>query len=65
MIFIEEDLRRVVETSRTIGKTLAAFNTTFIALIPKTDNPTCFENFNQYHYVIAFIKSYQILLLEG
>jgi hypothetical protein len=33
--FIGEDLRRVVEASRTIGKMLGAFNTTFLALIPK------------------------------
>jgi len=43
--FIEEDLRRFIESSRTTGKTLASFNTTFIALIPKLDNTTCFENF--------------------
>jgi hypothetical protein len=35
----------VVEASRLSGNILATFNTTFIALIPKTDNPTKFESF--------------------
>jgi hypothetical protein len=43
--FIGEDLRRVVEASRTIGKMLGAFNTTFLALIPKDDNPSSFDKF--------------------
>jgi hypothetical protein len=43
--FIEDDLRRVVEATRTTGKMLGAFNTTFIALIPKEDNLTSFEKF--------------------
>jgi hypothetical protein len=43
--FIEEDLQRVVETTRTQGKMLGDFNTTFLALIPKEDNPTTFEKF--------------------
>jgi hypothetical protein len=43
--FIEADLCRVVEATQLSGKVLAAFNTTFIALIPKMDNPTSFENF--------------------
>jgi hypothetical protein len=43
--FIEEDLRRVVESSRIFGKTLGAFNTTFIVLIPKDDNSTSFKKF--------------------
>jgi hypothetical protein len=43
--FIEEYLQRVVETTRTQGKMLGAFNTTFLALIPKEDNPTTFEKF--------------------
>jgi len=43
--WIEDDLRRVVEATRTTGKMLGAFNTTFIALIPKEDNPTSFEKF--------------------
>jgi len=33
--FIEEYLRRVVETRRAQGKMLVSFNTTFLALIPK------------------------------
>jgi hypothetical protein len=43
--FIENDLGRLVEASRTSRKTLATFNNTFIALIPKTYNPTCYEIF--------------------
>jgi hypothetical protein len=43
--FIEEDLRRVVEATKTTRKMLRAYNTTFIALIPKEDNPTSFEKF--------------------
>jgi hypothetical protein len=43
--FIEEDLRRVVEATRTTGKMLGAFNTTFIALIPKEDNQHLLKNF--------------------
>jgi hypothetical protein len=43
--FIENDLLKVVEYSCTISQTLETFNTTFIALIPKTNNPTQFESF--------------------
>jgi hypothetical protein len=43
--FIEEDLRRVVEATRTTSRMLGAFNTTFIARIPKEDNLTSFEKF--------------------
>jgi hypothetical protein len=43
--FIEEDLRRMVESSRIFGKTLGAFNTTFITLVPKDDNPSSFQKF--------------------
>jgi hypothetical protein len=42
---IIEDLKRVVEDSRVNGRMLATFNATFIALIPKSDNPYCFEEF--------------------
>ena len=35
----------VIEDSRKNGKIPAVFNSTFIALIPKTDHPTCFEDF--------------------
>eukprot|EP01018_Ginkgo_biloba_P002192 Gb_33330 [translate_table: standard] len=43
--FIETDLLRVIEESRSLAKMLFAFNSTFIALIPKTDNPESFEDF--------------------
>lgn len=39
------DLLKVVEYSRSIGKILAAFNSTFITLIPKADNPSNFDQF--------------------
>jgi hypothetical protein len=43
--FIEVDLRLVIEESRATEKILPAFNATFVALIPKTDNPSSFEKF--------------------
>jgi hypothetical protein len=36
---IGDDLLRVIEESRTSGRVLATFNSTFIALIPKSNNP--------------------------
>lgn len=41
--FIEEDLRRVVDLTRSIVKTIGALITNFIVLIPKFDNPISFE----------------------
>jgi hypothetical protein len=55
----------VVDLTRSTGKTLGAFNTTFIELIPKFDNPTSFEKLGQYLYAIVYIKSYKRLLQEG
>ena len=40
-----EDLLRVVEDSQKLGKIPAVFNTTFIASIPKTDQPKTFDDF--------------------
>ena len=40
-----EDLLRVIEISRVSGKILAVFNSTFLALIPKIDQPLSFEDF--------------------
>jgi hypothetical protein len=40
------DFLKVVEYSRLSGQTLVAFNATFIALIPKTDDPTTFDQFS-------------------
>eukprot|EP01018_Ginkgo_biloba_P034237 Gb_24170 [translate_table: standard] len=42
---IEKELLRVIEESRVSGKMLAAFNSTFIAPIPKSDNPSSFEEY--------------------
>jgi hypothetical protein len=64
--FVEEDLRRVVEVSRSKGKILVAFNTTVIALIPKSDNPTSFEIFgliSPYNCICKIL--YLRLLQEG
>eukprot|EP01018_Ginkgo_biloba_P004985 Gb_28741 [translate_table: standard] len=43
--FIETNLLRVIEELRSSAKMLAAVNSTFKALIPKTDNPVFFEDF--------------------
>jgi len=40
-----KDLLRVVEERRLEGKMLVPFNSTFIALILKEDNPQMFDNF--------------------
>ena len=40
-----EDLLQVVDDSRKNGKIHAVFNTTFVALIPKTNHPKSFEYF--------------------
>ena len=40
-----EDLLRVIELSWVSGKILAVFNSTFLALIPKIDQPLSFEDF--------------------
>lgn len=42
---IEEDLNRVVESSRTTREGLIYFTTTFTTLIPKINNMSIFENF--------------------
>jgi hypothetical protein len=44
--FLRLNLLKVVEYSRSTSHTLAVFNTTFILLIPKLDNPSYFEQFN-------------------
>jgi hypothetical protein len=43
--FIEKDLRRMVDSLITTGKTLNDFNSNFISLIPEDDNPTSFKTF--------------------
>ena len=66
-----EDLLRVVEDSRKYGKITTVFNTTFIALIPKVDNPNSFEEFrpislcNYIYKVIGKIISIRIRKLLG
>ena len=39
------DLLRVIENSRKNGKIPTVYNSTFLVLIPKTDQPICFEDF--------------------
>lgn len=64
--FIGHNLKRVLEHSRTSDKTLAAFNTTFIALIPKANNPTCYESIrpislcNSIYKIISIIVSWRL-----
>ena len=40
-----EDLLKVIEHTRTSGKILESFTSAFIALIPKFDNPTTFDDY--------------------
>jgi len=54
--FIKEDLRRVVDLTRYVGKIVGVFNTTFIALIPIVDNPTSFENFRPIYLCNCIFK---------
>jgi hypothetical protein len=42
---LEEELLRVIEELRRSRRMLAAFNATFIALIPKSDNHTSFGEY--------------------
>eukprot|EP00253_Pinus_taeda_P008500 PITA_08500 len=42
---LSEDILRVVEESRSSGSLYNAINSTFIALIPKSDNPSSFDDF--------------------
>ena len=39
------DVLKVVEDTRTFGRISASFNSTFIALIPKVDNPASLNDF--------------------
>lgn len=41
-----DDLLKVIEECRTIGCMHGAINSTFITLIPKTGNPTSFDDFH-------------------
>eukprot|EP00253_Pinus_taeda_P008617 PITA_08617 len=41
-----DDLLKVIEDCRTTSRMLGAINTTFITLIPKSDNPTSFDDFH-------------------
>lgn len=42
---LSPDLLKVVEASRSESKMLEAFNSTFVALIPKSANPASFDDF--------------------
>ena len=50
--FIEQYLRRVVETNINTWKMFRDYNTTFIALIPKEDNLLSFEKLGQDPYAM-------------
>ena len=66
-----EDILRVVEDSQKLGKIPAVFNTTFIALIPKTDQPKTFDDFrpislcNYIYKIISKIISTRIKKVLG
>jgi len=51
-------MRMVYESKRT-GKMLATFNSTFIALIPKSDDPLPFRNLGLFLCVIVSIRLWQ------
>ena len=42
---VKEDLLKAVQESQRVGKVLGALNSTFLALIPKKQNPSSFEEF--------------------
>ena len=42
---IDPDLLQVIEDTHISGRIPASFNSTFIALIPKSDNPSIFNDF--------------------
>ena len=68
---MERDLLRVVEVSRISGKIPVVFNSTFIALIPKSDCPKSFNDFrpislcNFIYKIIGKIISTRIKKLLG
>jgi len=41
---LEEDLLQVLEESMVSSKVIGDFNSTFLALIPKNDNPSYFDD---------------------
>jgi hypothetical protein len=53
---MEEDILRVVEESRSSSKVLGSMNSTFIALIPKKNNPEDFEVACQSPYAKLYTK---------
>jgi len=66
--FTREDLKRVVEDTRTIEKMLGAFNTNFLAMIPKVDSLTSFENFRPIslrNCIYKFISKVIARILKG
>ena len=66
-----EDLLRVIEDSGKSGKIPIVFNSTFIALIPKSDNPKTFDEFkpislcNYIYKIISKIISTRIIKVLG
>jgi hypothetical protein len=56
--FLEEDLLRVIEESRMLGKVTDTLNTTFIALIP---NEIVHESFDDYRLVSPCNSIYKII----
>lgn len=54
---IGEELTGVVEESRVKGYVYEPFNSTFLALIPKTDDPSSFEEFRHIYLCNLSINS--------
>jgi hypothetical protein len=53
-----DDLLKTIEYSRTTGQVLSPFNSTFISLILKSDNP---QSFDQFHPISLCNNIYKII----
>ena len=53
---VKEDLLKIVQESQRVGKVLGALNFTFLALIPKKQNPASFEEFRPISYCNVVYK---------
>lgn len=57
-------MRMVYESKRT-GKMLATFNSTFIALIPKSDDPSSFQEFRSISLCNCINKIVAKIIVKG
>jgi hypothetical protein len=53
------DLLKMIEDTRISGRIPQSLNSTFLALIPKTDNLETLDDFNQSLFAIVPIRSFQ------